>query len=281
MYENMSLQDWKVAVQPKVQGSWNLHELLPKGMDFFILTSSITGIMGQATQINYAAGNAYQDALARYRISLGEKAVSLDLGILLTGGLLAQSKDLVSRLVSRNLYSPIPEEEILALFDYFCNPSLDIAQLPAQVVTGIVSPSLNDSRAADFPKAFFEPFWSQTLSTHSHVVESENNSTTDEETNFRSSLAQASTVAEAGDIVTNLLANQFCRMILISRAKLNVEEPLHVAGADSLSAVDLRNWIMKKFGVDMPVFDILGEMSVTELGKVIAKEWKATHNNNG
>jgi Phosphopantetheine attachment site. len=103
----------------------------------------------------------------------------------------------------------------------------------------------------------------------------------DEETNFRASLARASSVAEAGDIVTNALANQFCRMILISRAKLNVEEPLHVAGADSLSAVDLRNWIMKKFGVDMPVFDILGEMSVTEIGKVIAKEWKAAHSNNG
>lgn len=273
MYENMSFEDWKVAVDPKVKGSWNLHELLPTGMDFFILTSSITGIMGQATQINYAAGNTYQDALAKYRISVGEKAVSLDLGILLTGGLLSQSKDLVDRLVARNLYSPIPESEILALFDYFCNPSLDLAELPAQVVTGIVRPSLNDSKAADFPAAFHQPFWSQTLSATAQTIETEQS--TEEETNVRSALAQASSLAEAGDIVTNALAEQFCRMLLISKSKLNVEEPLHAAGADSLSAVDLRNWIMKKFAVDMPVFDILGDMSVIALGNVIAKEWMA------
>jgi hypothetical protein len=47
MYENMSAEDWKVVVDPKVHGPWNLREPLPKGMDSFTFTSFVTGSMGQ------------------------------------------------------------------------------------------------------------------------------------------------------------------------------------------------------------------------------------------
>jgi KR domain len=104
----MSFEGWTTAIEPKVQGSWNLHDLLPREMDFVILASSVTGILGQATQLNYAPGNTYQDALARYHISLGERAVSLNLGILNTGrGLLADRDDILRRLTSTGLYSPM------------------------------------------------------------------------------------------------------------------------------------------------------------------------------
>ena len=274
MYKSMSFEDWNIAIGPKVKGSWNLHSLLPKCMDFFILTSSISGIVGQATQINYAAGNAYQDALAKYRMSLGEKAVSLDLGILETGGLLSQSEDLVKRLMSKNLYTPVTEREILALFDYFCNPALELDQLPAQVVTGIVSPRSHNPQAADFPAAFRHPFWSNTLSASEPSLEMENSADTG--INVMASLAQAASAADAADIVTDALAEQFCRILLIPRAKLDIEQPLHTAGADSLCAVDLRNWILKMFAIDVPVFDILGDMPLKVLGNSIAKDSHAT-----
>jgi len=44
------------AIRPKVQGSWNLHENLPKNLDFFVLLSSSAGIAGSRGQANYAAG---------------------------------------------------------------------------------------------------------------------------------------------------------------------------------------------------------------------------------
>lgn len=167
MYEKMTFRDWKVATDPKTQGSWNLHELLPKGMDFFILASSISGVMGQATQINYAAGNTYQDALAKYRLSIGEKAVSLDLGILATGGLVSQNKGLAERLAAENVYTVLSETEILALFEHFCDANLQIDDIPSQIVSGIIDPALQDSRGSNFPSAFSHPFWSQTL-IHQH-----------------------------------------------------------------------------------------------------------------
>lgn len=83
--ENMTLEDWKLGINPKVQGTWNLHTLLPRGMDFFICFSSASGIIGPGGAANYAAGNTYMDAFAEHRILQGEKAVSLDLGWMVAG----------------------------------------------------------------------------------------------------------------------------------------------------------------------------------------------------
>lgn len=270
----MTLEDWKVAVDPKMYGSWNLHELLPKGMDFFILSSSITGIMGQPTQINYAAGNTYQDALARYRLSIGEKAVSLDLGLLATGGLLSQNEGLADRLAAENVFTMLSEPEILALFEHFCNPHLDIGQIPSQVVSGIINPSLQDKRATSFAPVFSHPFWSQTLTERGSYEEPERD--TDGLINIGRSVAEAGSIAEMSEIVASALADKICSLVLTPRASINMGEPLHTAGADSLSAVYLRNWIMKQFSVDVAVFDILGDMSIVSLGNFIASEsWAA------
>ncbi|KAI1641235.1 KR-domain-containing protein [Biscogniauxia mediterranea] len=61
-------------------GSFNLHATLPKGMDFFIMLSAMAGVCGSRGEANYAAGNTYQDSLARYRLDRGERATALDLG---------------------------------------------------------------------------------------------------------------------------------------------------------------------------------------------------------
>ena len=73
----MTFDDWRTSVAHKVRGFWNLHCLLPKDMDFFLCLSSVAGIVGSDGQANYAAGNTYMDALAHYRVSLGEKVLKL------------------------------------------------------------------------------------------------------------------------------------------------------------------------------------------------------------
>ena len=67
--------------------------------------------MGKETQASYAAGNSYMNALARYRIRIGEKAASIDLGITEEIGYLAKPpKELAKMKAPGNLILLSPED---------------------------------------------------------------------------------------------------------------------------------------------------------------------------
>ena len=53
----MQVQDYQAAVSAKVQGTWNLHNTslsLASDLDFFTLLSSVSGVIGNKGQANYA-----------------------------------------------------------------------------------------------------------------------------------------------------------------------------------------------------------------------------------
>lgn len=84
----MTFDQWQRTVQSKVSSSTNLHEHL-RNLSFFVMLSSLTGVVGHVSQPNYAAGNTFQDALARHRAASGQPAVSLDLPGVTGVGILA------------------------------------------------------------------------------------------------------------------------------------------------------------------------------------------------
>ena len=71
------------VLRPKVMGGWLLHRLLEDApLDFFVLFSSAGSLLGQPGQGNYAAANAFLDALAHHRRAQGQPALSFKLGSL-------------------------------------------------------------------------------------------------------------------------------------------------------------------------------------------------------
>ncbi|KAI5927575.1 KR domain-containing protein [Camillea tinctor] len=122
VFERMTWDDWVQSTRPKVQGSWNLHITIPLGMDFFLFLSSISAIIGQVGQSNYAPGHTYEDGLCRHRNSIGECTSVVNLGMLITKGVIVETKGLLALLRKMGQMMEISQDEMFALLEHHCNP---------------------------------------------------------------------------------------------------------------------------------------------------------------
>ncbi|MBA8927813.1 acyl transferase domain-containing protein/nucleoside-diphosphate-sugar epimerase/acyl carrier protein [Kutzneria viridogrisea] len=105
------------VLRPKVDAAWNLHELLGD-VERFVLFSSAAGTLEPAGQGNYAAANAYLDALAQYRAARGLPAVSLGWGPWAgSGGMAATLSETDLQRMNRFGVGALSDEDGLALFD--------------------------------------------------------------------------------------------------------------------------------------------------------------------
>jgi acyl transferase domain-containing protein len=105
------------VLAPKVDATWHLHELVGREA-FFVVFSSLAGVLGNAGQAGYAAGNVFADAVVRLRRSHGLPGTSLAWGpwtgeIGLTATLSAAERD---RMTAAGM-PPLSIEQGLELFD--------------------------------------------------------------------------------------------------------------------------------------------------------------------
>ncbi|KAL9623322.1 MAG: hypothetical protein Q9160_002429 [Pyrenula sp. 1 TL-2023] len=281
-FETMSHEDWTTSVNPKVHGSWNLHQLLPHDISFFILLASVNGLTGFACQANYAAGNTAQDQLAHHRISQGKKAVSIDLGIMVDEGFMSEEPELLKAFMERGCYNPVTRPQFHQLLDHYCNPALPLlSQTECQVAIGLQVPANHDIEESTswlkmplFAGLSRAPTSLQTQDTNDTTASSSSSSSPYSETIHLTHFHHATSTASAARAAEKALALRLARSLSKTEEEIDVAQPLHLFGVDSLSAIELRNWIKMGFGAEVTTLEILDGRNVLELAGVVAEKVK-------
>ena len=273
LFENMSYENWSQATVPKIQGSWNLHELMPHDVDFFIMLSSLAGILGNRGQSNYCAGNTYQDQLAHYRHSLGLPGLVVDLGAIGGLGWFEENKeDLKFAETIQNLI--IGADEFYALMkSAMTGYSHGENRVPTQIVTGVGSGGLNKANRAS--GAQIDYYWLNESPRMSYLRQLDLQSTLqaekgDEMGELKGSLTAVTNLSQATDLIQNAVASKLAKSMMIAVDEIDVNRPVSSYGVDSLVAAEMRNWCFRDLKADVSVFELLSGNSIMVLAEQIA-----------
>lgn len=265
----MTWDQWSISIRSKISSTWNLHRQLPHGLTFFVMLSSVAGIVGSMGQSNYAAGNTFQDGLAAHRLALGEKAVSIDLGWMGDVGAVAENAELTKGKEYAGDLAPVYENEFLALLDHYCDPGLPLlTPEQAQPVVGLVTPAQFRTKGVQPPDWLIDRPLFRGLAQE---ADEEGGSTTaprnEEEHDWVAEFLCAESGARAAEIVVDALVQRLSKATSIPPAEIDRARPLHAYGVDSLLAVELRNWFSKLFKADVAIFDITGQASLEKVAE--------------
>lgn len=256
----MTADDYNTVLQPRYKGTWNLHKYLPRDLDFFVMLSSISGVIGNATQAAYAAGSAFMDAFAAYRNKLGLPAISLDLGTITEVGYLSSNKELLAKMEKQG-FQGTDTQTLLSLVQ------VAIAQASSpgksQIVTGLGEWKEGES-LGNFDAALFSHF-RRRFQTRASGASSD-----DSVDQLHGSLRTVKTQEDAIPIVFEALSVKMASQLGIPVDRVDPSSPLSEFGVDSHVAVELRNWISKVMESSVSILEILASTSVLQLAGQIA-----------
>lgn len=223
------------VLAPKVDAALNLHELTGD-LGAFVLFSSAAGVFGNPGQANYAAGNAFLDALAVHRRARGLPASSLAWGLWEERSGMAEGlADEELEKLLRPGFSGLSSKEALALFDTAIG--LDRAALvPMRLdVTAV-------SGFDDVP-----PLLRKLIRPRPGA-----GGNRDAAGAFRRRFA-AATAAERPDVVLAYLRSEVAVVLGLPDAEaVEPDRPFLELGFDSLTGVELRNRVAATVGTRLP-----------------------------
>jgi acyl carrier protein len=259
----MSYEDYRAALDPKVRGTWNLHQqFLGTDLHFFLMLSSAAGVGGNAGQANYAAGSTFLDAIARHRAGQGLPGVTLDLGVIQDVGHVAENKELGQQL-ERLGHMLIRENELLAMIESaILDAKRDISQ--SQVISGLGTGQYDAPWFRDAKFSHLRGAAGQEVSAAGGTGQSSG------QMSLATQLGQAKTLSEATAAVAQAIIGKLSHDFSIAEGMMQPEDLLTSYGIDSLVAVELRNWILRHAKAEISIFDVTQSQTLLSLADKVA-----------
>ncbi|KAK3305919.1 uncharacterized protein B0T15DRAFT_511785 [Chaetomium strumarium] len=266
VFSEMSLETMQRVMKPKTVGSTNLDTVFDSpDMEFFIMTSSFAAIGGHAGQCNYAAANMYMNGLAASRRQRGLPGSVLNIGVLYGFGFLHREKHNLYEGLEREGYPPISERDVHHMFVEAIKAGKATPGQIYDITTGLRrfpahDPTLNwhwDPRFSHF-------------TCREEELEAEPAVDGEQKKSFKELIEEAETKEEIVDILVHAFVARLQSQLHLADGNVTSEHSIVELGVDSLAAVEIRTWVWKKLGQDVPVMKFLGGCTILKLCQEIA-----------
>jgi NADPH:quinone reductase-like Zn-dependent oxidoreductase/NADP-dependent 3-hydroxy acid dehydrogenase YdfG len=287
LFDAMSAESWHLSIDPKVWGTWNIHNALQgrdNDLDFFLMTSSLTGSVGMATESNYCAANSFQDAFARYRRSLGLPGTALGIGMIQEVGYLHEHPQIEAMLLRKGLH-PLSEAELIRIIDMSLSNQtsrsrlqVELTQMEGHLLMGLETLGLQRQRQLGFEgeNHFLNDPRSAAIRNTLENVERIRGSSlavatagiTDHPSKRIEKILAAQETGESldakalGAMISSILTKKLCHLLLLTPDQLHPSSELGNLGIDSMLAAEFRTFIFTTIGADIS-FQILLEHETT------------------
>jgi thioester reductase-like protein len=242
------------VMDPKVKGAWNLHILTQKlPLDFFVVFSSAASLLGSPGQGNYAAANAFMDALAHYRFSVGLPGLSINWGPWSDAGMAVSLSSLQqARLAAQGVNTIAPEQGLQVLEQVLGQAMAQVGVLPFEL--SVFKQQLSSGKQLPLllellPKASPQEEVQQVSAQRDELLQQ---------------LKDVS-VNKRQEILAAYLQGKVAKVLGLSTLDLDIQQSLQDLGFDSLMAVDLTSLIRTELQVEVPIRAFIEEPSIANL----------------
>jgi NADPH:quinone reductase-like Zn-dependent oxidoreductase/acyl carrier protein len=223
----------RAALAPKVAGAWNIHRAtLDDPLELFVLFSSAAAVLGLAGQANYAAGNAFLDALAHQRRLAGRPATSVAWGPWSDVGLAAAAANRGDRLAGRGLEGLVEDEALDALEWLVAQDRATAAVMRFDASAWLASDPSATAMVGDLVTEAPAPAGTRT--------------------GWRERLLALPPGPRRRVALEDALCVELAAVLRIPADRIDRHLPLKALGLDSLMALELRNRLEPATGLDLP-----------------------------
>ncbi|KAI5926673.1 ketoacyl-synt-domain-containing protein [Camillea tinctor] len=260
--DTLDARSFTAATAPKAHGAMALHAALRDAgaaLDFFVLTSSVSALLGNTGQSNYSAANSCLDALALGRD--GPRATALVLPMVLDVGVVAEdaTSSLEASLARKGLYG-IDEEDMLRGFAAAMQRrgellimGMDAGELARAVARagGVESADVYWYRDARFchVRAALEA-----AAQGSEAVGGGGDDSFAEA--LKAALAESREAAL--EAIALHIAKRVSSILMIPAEDFELEgRSVASYGLDSMIGTEMRSWLYREFGLDFPFQQLL------------------------
>jgi acyl transferase domain-containing protein/acyl carrier protein len=253
MLQGMTEEQFWAPIRPKIFGAWNLHEAtLHTPLDFFVMYSSAASLLGSPGQGNYAAANAFLEALAHLRVGLGLPAMAIQWGAFSDVGLAAAQENRGQRLSYRGLESLTPDEGTELFSRMLQRPPVEV---------GLVRMSVRQWMEF-YPRTADSPFLAEL-----HVAEERAAAAGPAEGatgRLRDALEHLSP-AEARLGLERHVLECLSRVLRVPADRVDVGAPFKDYGMDSLMSLEIRNRLEASLGLRLSAAILFTHPTTTAL----------------